>query len=51
MLEGGIRKADIAVDQIAPALFETEDMRAGLMGCFNTAPGNFATRLYSTVAS
>ena len=31
-LENGTRSADRLVDEIAPALFETEDMRAGVTG-------------------
>jgi len=29
-LDGGVRKADAVVDEIAPALFESDDMRAGV---------------------
>ena len=31
-LDGGIRAADKAVDEVAPALFDTDDMRAGVSG-------------------
>jgi enoyl-CoA hydratase/carnithine racemase len=37
-LEGGIRKADAVVNEIAPALFETEDMRAGVEGLLKHGP-------------
>ena len=29
-LDGGVRKADALVDEIAPALFESDDMRVGV---------------------
>jgi hypothetical protein len=50
-LEDGPRRADHLVDEIAPALFETEDMRARSMGCSNTGLANFVTRSYSKAAS
>jgi hypothetical protein len=37
-LEGGIRKADALVNEIAPALSETEDMRAGVEGLLKHGP-------------
>jgi len=46
-LERGIRAADTLVDEIAPALFETTDMRAASL---SMAFANFATRSPSTVA-
>src|SRR5580693_3204158 len=37
-LENGTRSADRLVDEIAPALFETEDMRAGVNGLLEHGP-------------
>jgi enoyl-CoA hydratase/carnithine racemase len=40
-LERGIRAADALVDEIAPALFETADMRAGVDGLIEHGPRQF----------
>src|SRR5690348_6889140 len=40
-LDGGVRAADKVVDDIAPALFETEDMRAGVAGLLEYGPRAF----------
>lgn len=37
-LDGGIRKADAVVNEIAPALFETEDMGSGVEGFLKHGP-------------
>src|SRR6266849_5168599 len=37
-LDGGVRAADRVTDDIAPALFETEDMRAGVAGLLEYGP-------------
>jgi enoyl-CoA hydratase/carnithine racemase len=40
-LDGGIRKADAVVDDIAPALFDSVDMRAGVQGLLQYGPAQF----------
>ena len=50
-LEGGTREADRVVDEIAPALFETADLRAESTACSNTDLGDFAKRSFSTAAN
>jgi short-subunit dehydrogenase len=40
-LDGGIRKADAMVDEIAPALFDSADMRAGVQALLQDGPGQF----------
>jgi enoyl-CoA hydratase/carnithine racemase len=40
-LEGGIRKADAVVDEIAPALFDSADMRAGVQALLEHGPRDF----------
>ena len=44
-LERGIRAADILVDEIAPALFETADMRAGVDGLLEHGPRQFRNKV------
>jgi enoyl-CoA hydratase/carnithine racemase len=44
-LEGGIRNADRAVAEIAPELFETADMRAGVQGLLEHGPREFRKKV------
>ncbi len=44
-LDGGVRAADKVVDDIAPALFETEDMRAGVAGLLEYGPRAFRDKV------
>jgi enoyl-CoA hydratase/carnithine racemase len=44
-LERGIRAADILVEEIAPALFETADMRAGVAGLLEHGPREFRNKV------
>ena len=44
-LERGIRGADALVDEIAPALFETADMRAGVAGLIEHGPRHFRDKV------
>ena len=44
-LEGGIRAADVLVDEIAAALFETADMRAGVDGLIEHGPRQFRDKV------
>jgi enoyl-CoA hydratase/carnithine racemase len=44
-LEGGIRKADAMVDEIAPALFDSADMRAGVQSLLEYGPGQFRQKV------
>ena len=44
-LEGGIRKADALVDEIAPALFDSADMRAGVQGLLEHGPQGFREKV------
>ena len=44
-LEGGVRAADKAVDQLAPPLFESEDMRAGVAGLLAHGPRAFRDKV------
>lgn len=44
-LEGGIRKADSMVDEIAPALFDSADMRAGVQALLQYGPGQFREKV------
>jgi len=44
-LERGIRAADALVDEIAPALFETSDMRAGVDGLIEHGPRHFRDKV------
>jgi hypothetical protein len=47
-LEGGIRKADAVVNEIAPPLFETEDMGAGVDGLLKHGPRGMRDNIVST---
>ncbi len=44
-LERGIRAADALVGEIAPALFETADMRAGVNGLLEHGPRQFRDKV------
>jgi enoyl-CoA hydratase/carnithine racemase len=44
-LERGIHAADSMVDEIAPALFETADMRAGVAGLLEYGPREFRNKV------
>jgi hypothetical protein len=44
-LEGGIRKADAVVHEIAPALFDTADMHAGVEGLLEHGPRGFRDKV------
>jgi enoyl-CoA hydratase/carnithine racemase len=44
-LEGGIRSADVMVDEIAPALFDSADMRAAVQGLLEHGLGRFRDRV------
>ena len=44
-LEGGIRSADAMVDEIAPALFDSADMRAGVQSLLQHGPGQFRDKV------
>jgi enoyl-CoA hydratase/carnithine racemase len=45
-LDGGVRAADKVVDQVAPPLFETEDMRAGVAaGLLEHGPRGFRDKV------
>ena len=44
-LEGGIRKADEMVDEVAPALFNSADMRAGVQALLQHGPGQFREKI------
>src|SRR5712672_467063 len=44
-LERGIRAADAVVGEIAPALFETADMRAGVSGLLEYGPRQFRDKV------
>ena len=44
-LERGIRAADTLVDEIAPGLFETADMRAGVDGLLEHGPRQFRDKV------
>lgn len=44
-LDTGIRAADTLVDEIAPSLFETEDMRAGVAGLLEHGPREFRSKV------
>jgi len=44
-LEGGIRKADAVVDVIAPALFESAGMRAGVQALLEHGPRGFRDKV------
>ena len=44
-LDKGVRAADTLVDEIAPALFETSDMRAGVDGLIEHGPRQFRNKV------
>jgi enoyl-CoA hydratase/carnithine racemase len=44
-LDGGVRAADKVVDEVAPPLFETEDMRAGVAGLLEHGPRGFRDKV------
>jgi enoyl-CoA hydratase/carnithine racemase len=44
-LDGGIRVADRVIDEMAPSLFETEDMRAGVAGLLEHGPRGFRDKV------
>jgi enoyl-CoA hydratase/carnithine racemase len=44
-LEGGTRAADKVVDEVAPPLFESEDMRAGVAGLLEHGPRSFRDKV------
>jgi enoyl-CoA hydratase/carnithine racemase len=44
-LDGGVRAADKMVDEIAPALFDSEDMRAGVEGLLQYGPRGFREKV------
>jgi enoyl-CoA hydratase/carnithine racemase len=45
-LDGGIRLADQVVDEVAPPLFESEDMRAGVAGLLEHGPRGFREKVF-----
>ena len=44
-LESGVRAADMVVDQVAPPLFDSEDMRAGVAGLLEHGPRGFRDKV------
>jgi enoyl-CoA hydratase/carnithine racemase len=44
-LEGGVRAADRAVDEVAPPLFQSEDMRAGVAGLLEHGARSFRDKV------
>ncbi|MGO9452194.1 MAG: enoyl-CoA hydratase/isomerase family protein [Candidatus Binataceae bacterium] len=44
-LEGGVRAADKVVDEVAPPLFDSEDMRAGVDGLLQYGPRAFRDKV------
>ena len=44
-LESGVRAADRVVDEVAPPLFESEDMRAGVAGLLAHGPRSFRDKV------
>jgi enoyl-CoA hydratase/carnithine racemase len=44
-LDGGVRAADKFVEEAAPPLFETEDMRAGVAGLLEHGPRGFREKV------
>jgi enoyl-CoA hydratase/carnithine racemase len=44
-LDGGVRTADKVVDEAAPALFDSEDMRAGVAGVLEHGVRNFRDKI------
>ncbi|MGO9602405.1 MAG: enoyl-CoA hydratase/isomerase family protein [Candidatus Binataceae bacterium] len=44
-LEGGVRAADKVIDEVAPPLFDSEDMRAGVDGLLQYGPRAFRDKV------
>jgi hypothetical protein len=44
-LEGGVRAADRAVDEVAPPLFQSEDMRAGVASLLEHGARSFRDKV------
>jgi enoyl-CoA hydratase/carnithine racemase len=44
-LEGGVRAADRVVDEVAPPLFQSEDMRAGVAGLLEYGARSFRDKV------
>jgi enoyl-CoA hydratase/carnithine racemase len=44
-LDGGVRAADKVVDEVAPALFDSADMRAGVAGVLQHGARNFRDKI------
>ena len=44
-LDGGVRAADTVVDEVAPPLFESDDMRAGVAGLLEHGARSFREKL------
>ena len=44
-LEGGVRAADRVVDEVAPPLFHSEDMRAGVAGLLEHGARRFRDKV------
>jgi hypothetical protein len=44
-LDAGVRAADKVVDETAPALFDSEDMRAGVAGVLEHGARNFRDKI------
>ena len=44
-LDGGVRAADKVVDEVAPPLFDSEDMRAGVAGLLEHGPRRFREKV------
>jgi enoyl-CoA hydratase/carnithine racemase len=44
-LDGGVRAADKVVDEVAPPLFESEDMHAGVAGLLKHGPRSFRDKV------
>ena len=44
-LDGGVRAADKVVDEVAPPLFESEDMHAGVAGLLEHGPRSFRDKV------
>ena len=44
-LEGGIRKADAMVNELAPALFDSADISAGVQALLQHGPGQFREKV------
>ena len=44
-MDGGVRAADKVVDEVAPPLFDSEDMRAGVAGLLEHGPRRFREKV------